>query len=34
MDEPAAVVKWVDGTVLDTIWRIGEVLFFHDRPGK
>jgi citrate lyase subunit alpha/citrate CoA-transferase len=22
IDEPAAVVKWVDGTVLDTIWRI------------
>ena len=21
-DEPVAVVKWVDGTVLDTIWRI------------
>jgi citrate lyase subunit alpha/citrate CoA-transferase len=24
MDEPCAVVKWVDGTVLDTIWRISE----------
>ncbi len=24
MDEPVAVVKWVDGTVLDTIWRISE----------
>ena len=22
IDEPVAVVKWVDGTVLDTIWRI------------
>jgi citrate lyase subunit alpha/citrate CoA-transferase len=21
LDEPVAVVKWVDGTVLDTIWR-------------
>lgn len=21
MDEPVAVVKWVDGTVLDTVWR-------------
>jgi len=21
-DEPVAVVKWVDGTVLDTVWRI------------
>jgi citrate lyase subunit alpha/citrate CoA-transferase len=20
-DEPVAVVKWVDGTVLDTIWK-------------
>jgi len=23
-DEPVAVVKWVDGTVLDTIWRVEE----------
>ncbi len=22
--EPVAVVKWVDGTVLDTVWRVGE----------
>ena len=22
-DNPAAVVKWVDGTVLDTVWRVG-----------
>lgn len=22
-DEPVAVVKWVDGTVLDTVWRVG-----------
>jgi citrate lyase subunit alpha/citrate CoA-transferase len=22
-DNPAAVVKWVDGTVLDTVWQIG-----------
>jgi citrate lyase subunit alpha/citrate CoA-transferase len=22
-DHPAAVVKWVDGTVLDTVWRVG-----------
>mgnify|MGYP000721224158 CR=1 FL=1 len=21
--EPVAVVKWVDGTVLDTVWRVG-----------
>jgi citrate lyase subunit alpha/citrate CoA-transferase len=21
IDEPVAVVKWVDGTVLDTVWR-------------
>jgi citrate lyase subunit alpha / citrate CoA-transferase len=21
-DEPVAVVKWVDGTVLDTIWKL------------
>ena len=25
-DEPVAVVKWVDGTVLDTIWRVPEAL--------
>ena len=23
-DEPVAVIKWVDGTVLDTVWRIDE----------
>jgi citrate lyase subunit alpha/citrate CoA-transferase len=23
-DEPVAVVKWVDGTVLDTVWRVPE----------
>jgi len=22
-DEPVAVVKWVDGTVMDTVWRVG-----------
>jgi citrate lyase subunit alpha/citrate CoA-transferase len=22
-DEPIAVVKWVDGTVIDTVWRVG-----------
>jgi citrate lyase subunit alpha / citrate CoA-transferase len=22
LDEPVAVVKWVDGTVLDTVWRV------------
>jgi citrate lyase subunit alpha/citrate CoA-transferase len=22
-DEPVAVIKWVDGTVLDTAWRVG-----------
>ena len=22
-DEPVAVVKWVDGTVLDTVWKVG-----------
>ena len=22
-DQPVAVVKWVDGTVLDTVWRVG-----------
>ena len=21
--DPVAVIKWVDGTVLDTVWRIG-----------
>ncbi|MGO8718442.1 MAG: citrate lyase subunit alpha [Acidobacteriaceae bacterium] len=26
IDEPVAVVKWVDGTVLDTIWRIGDLV--------
>ncbi|MBZ5639952.1 MAG: citrate lyase subunit alpha [Acidobacteriia bacterium] len=24
VDQPVAVVKWVDGTVLDTVWRIPE----------
>jgi citrate lyase subunit alpha/citrate CoA-transferase len=24
LDQPVAVVKWVDGTVLDTVWRIPE----------
>jgi citrate lyase subunit alpha/citrate CoA-transferase len=23
-DEPVAVIKWVDGTVIDTVWRVGE----------
>ncbi len=23
-DQPVAVVKWVDGTVLDTVWRLGD----------
>jgi citrate lyase subunit alpha/citrate CoA-transferase len=23
-DEPVAVVKWVDGTVLDTVWRVAD----------
>jgi citrate lyase subunit alpha/citrate CoA-transferase len=23
-DEPVAVVKWVDGTVMDTVWRVEE----------
>ncbi len=23
-DEPVAVVKWVDGTVIDTVWRLAE----------
>jgi citrate lyase subunit alpha/citrate CoA-transferase len=22
--EPVAVIKWVDGTVLDTVWKVGE----------
>jgi citrate lyase subunit alpha/citrate CoA-transferase len=22
-DRPCAVVKWVDGTVLDTVWQVG-----------
>ena len=22
-DDPVAVVKWVDGSVLDTVWRVG-----------
>ncbi len=22
-DDPVAVIKWVDGTVLDTVWRVG-----------
>ncbi|MCJ7756374.1 MAG: hypothetical protein MUP13_17575, partial [Thermoanaerobaculales bacterium] len=21
-DQPVAVVKWVDGTVIDTVWRV------------
>jgi citrate lyase alpha subunit len=21
-DEPVSVVKWVDGTLLDTVWRV------------
>ena len=24
-DRPVAVVKWVDGTVLDTVWQVGEL---------
>ena len=24
-DEPVAVIKWVDGTVIDTVWRVPEV---------
>ncbi|MBT8246184.1 MAG: citrate lyase subunit alpha, partial [Acidimicrobiia bacterium] len=23
-DEPVAVIQWVDGTVLDTVWRVPE----------
>ena len=23
-DEPVAVIKWVDGTVIDTVWRVPE----------
>jgi len=23
-DEPVAVIKWVDGTVIDTVWRVEE----------
>ncbi|HTZ95415.1 MAG TPA: hypothetical protein VMB18_03390 [Terriglobales bacterium] len=22
-DRPVAIVKWVDGTVLDTVWQVG-----------
>lgn len=22
-EKPVAVVKWVDGTVLDTVWQVG-----------
>jgi citrate lyase subunit alpha/citrate CoA-transferase len=22
-DEPVAAIKWVDGTVIDTAWRVG-----------
>lgn len=22
-DHPVAIVKWVDGTVLDTVWQVG-----------
>ncbi len=22
--EPVAVVKWVDGTVIDTVWKVGD----------
>ena len=22
-DRPCAIVKWVDGTVLDTVWQVG-----------
>jgi len=22
-DRPVAVVKWVDGTILDTVWQVG-----------
>lgn len=25
IDRPVAVVKWVDGTVLDTVWQVGEL---------
>jgi citrate lyase subunit alpha/citrate CoA-transferase len=24
-EHPVAVVKWVDGTVLDTVWQVGEL---------
>ena len=24
LDEPVAVIKWVDGTVLDTVWRVAD----------
>jgi citrate lyase subunit alpha/citrate CoA-transferase len=27
LDRPAAVVKWVDGTVLDTVWQLEESAF-------
>ena len=23
-DEPVAVIKWVDGTVIDTVWKVPE----------
>jgi citrate lyase subunit alpha/citrate CoA-transferase len=23
-DEPVAIIKWVDGTVLDTVWKVGQ----------
>jgi citrate lyase subunit alpha/citrate CoA-transferase len=29
-DRPVAVVKWVDGTVLDTVWQVKQL---HDFPG-
>jgi hypothetical protein len=24
-NRPVAVVKWVDGTILDTVWQVGEL---------
>jgi citrate lyase subunit alpha / citrate CoA-transferase len=24
LDNPVAVVKWVDGTVIDTVWQVAE----------
>jgi citrate lyase subunit alpha/citrate CoA-transferase len=24
LDNPVAVIKWVDGTVIDTVWQVAE----------